>query len=285
MQGVEKRWRDHEYEIASAPPDTTRKLHKRAQEVGFEKFSKVKLMGNLTMEEANMTEQYLIAKYDTYHHGLNSTPGGDTWGYGPQHSEACKAAWVRDPQRRIKQLIRLIGKTWSWAPEKRANVSGENHWCFGKLGPEHPAFGKTWTLTLEQRANRSGENSYLFGKTGTGHPAFGKKKTQEQIAKSSGQNHGMFGKPGAMLGKTGALCHNSKPVCVFGKVYPAAIIASDELRKNHAPNRQDNFIKEWMRTKKHQPYTFYVMNDFYVHALLFDIENITRIFYDQWLVM
>jgi len=87
-----------------------------------------------------------------------------------------------------------------------------------------------------------------------------------------------------MFGKTGALCPRSKPVCVFGKVYPAASTANDALRVIHAPGSNYDFINRWTRKKKHMPYTFYVSKEFYVHALLFEMTDITREFYENWLM-
>jgi hypothetical protein len=154
-------------------------------------------------------------------------------------------------------------------------MSGEKHHNFGKTGSDHHSFGKK--KTPEHVAKTSGESNGMFGKTGADHPSFGTtwSRSPGQVAKISGQNNGMFG-------KSGALSPTSKPVVVFGKAYPAASTASDALRAEHAPNRTDNFIKGWSRIKKHQPYTFYVTKEFYVHALLFEMTDITRDFYEKW---
>ncbi|AGE49830.1 GIY-YIG catalytic domain-containing endonuclease [Paramecium bursaria Chlorella virus Can18-4] len=183
-------------------------------------------------------------------------------------------------------------KNWTHSKETLAKMSakksGENNVMFGKKGADHPTFGKTWSKTPEQVAKISGENNGMFGKTGADHPAFGTKRTPEQVAKMSGENNGMFGKKGAdhpMFGRTGALHHNSKPVCVFGKVYPAAQTASDALRAKYAPNGKKNFIAAWTRIKKHQPYTFIVSDEFYVHAMENNLENITCDLYEKWLKM
>jgi hypothetical protein len=180
--------------------------------------------------------------------GYNKTSGGRNNYHVSMETRAkisasMKAMWERNPERRVEYSIRM---------------SGDNN----------PMFGKTWSKTPEQVAKTSGENHGMFGKTGADHPAFGKtwSKTPEQVAKFSGENN-----------------HKSKPICVFGKVYPAASTASNTLRAEHAPNRKDNFINQRTRIKKHMPYTFYVTKEFYVHALMFGMENITRDFYENWL--
>ncbi|AGE58032.1 GIY-YIG catalytic domain-containing endonuclease [Paramecium bursaria Chlorella virus NW665.2] len=195
-------------------------------------------------------------------------------------------------------------KNWHISKETRAKISermlGEKHPNFGKKGPEHPTFG--YKKTPEQIAKTSGENNGMFGNGhltsgehngmfGNGHLISGEKhgmfgrtwtKTLEQIAKTSNEKHGMFGNGHLISGEKHG---KSKPVCVFGKVYPAASTASNVLRAEHAPNNKHNFVNDWTRNKKHQPYTFRVTKEFYIHALLFDIKDITRDFYDTWLLL
>ena len=165
-------------------------------------------------------------------------------------------------------------KNWHVSKETRAKISermlGEKNYMYGKehtdeskqkisesrSGEKNPMYGKT------------GEKNPMYGKTGEKHPSFGAtyKKTAEQIAKTSGENNGM-----------------SKPVCVFGKVFRAASVASNVLRSEHAPQSNYNFIKKWTQNKKHKPYTFYITKEFYKYATENNLENITRDFYDNWL--
>jgi hypothetical protein len=82
---------------------------------------------------------------------------------------------------------------------------------------------------------------------------------------------------------SGENAHQAIPVCVFGKVYLSGKDASDKLRKDHAPNNKHNFISgKWLRTKKHQPYTFKVSKAFYAYVIENKLENITRKLYDIW---
>jgi len=223
-------------------------------------------------------EKFLIEYYDLTvpDKGYNKTTGGrKKWSHSKETrvkmSASNSEAWERDTQRRAEQTIRM---------------SGENNPWFGKTGADHPLFG--YKKTPEQLARISGENNSMFGKTGTDHHLFGTKRNPKQVAKILGENNGMFGKTGAdhpMFGKTGADHPRSKPVCVFGNVYPAALLASNALRAEHAPHNKHNFIVHWTRVKKHMPYTFYVTNEFYVNAMMFDMENITRDMYENWLKM
>jgi hypothetical protein len=175
---------------------------------------------------------------------------------------------------------------------------GEKNPFFGKMhteasrslmsaahsGENHPNFGKT--LSEEHRANisskLSGENHPFFGKTlseehraniaaakkGEKNPFFGKTHTEEALAKMS-------------ITQKGPKNHNSKPVCVFGKLYDAASIASDTLCDVCDTRSKGNFIKEWTYTSKHHHNVFYVSKEFY-NAMFGTSEIITRYMYEQW---
>ena len=56
---------------------TSGKLYNRLRYHGWNNFDKVILMSGLSEEDAKNMEIYLIAKYNTYEKGLNSTPGGE----------------------------------------------------------------------------------------------------------------------------------------------------------------------------------------------------------------
>jgi len=163
-------------------------------------------------------------------------------------------------------------KIWTHSKETRAKMSER------LSGEKNPMYGHTWTKTPEQIAKTSGQNNGMFAKTGiehylfnkldAEHPAFGTKRTPEQIVNISGKNN-----------------HNSKPICVFGKAFPAASVASNALRAEHAPKSNRNFINDWTRNKQHKPYTFYITKEFYKYATENNLENITRDFYDKWLIL
>ena len=119
---------------------------------------------------------------------------------------------------------------------------------------------------IDTSIRQSGKNHWSHGVATEDHPNTGKTRTPEQRAKISGEN-----------------AHQAKPVCVFGKVYPCGKDASDDVRAVHAPDNKHNFISgKWLRTKKHQPYTFQVSKDFYAYAIENELENITRKLYEIW---
>jgi len=68
------------------------KLYNRLRKYGWDNFDKIILMSDLSEEEAKNTEIEMIAKYNTFHQGLNSTPGGDGTGAREEH---CRARSVR----------------------------------------------------------------------------------------------------------------------------------------------------------------------------------------------
>jgi len=230
-------------------------------------------------------EIFLIDYYDLTnpHKGYNKTTGGrKNWHVSKETraktSVKIKMMWEQNPHRRIKYSVRMSGQD----NPMKGNTGWNNH-LFGKKGIAHPAFGNTWTKTIKDVAKTSGknngmyknghlisgENNGMFGKKGVDHPTFGKswKKTSEQIVNISGENNGI-----------------SKPVCVFGKMYPSASTASNALRAKHAPKSDYNFIAKWFGKKKHQPYTFHITKEFYKYATENNLENITRDFYDKWLL-
>lgn len=144
----------------------------------------------------------------------------------------------------------------------------------------NPNYGKKIPKTPEQIAKVSGPNSHMYGKFGPEHNRYGLtfKKTPEQVSKTSGKNNGNFG-------KFGALSFHSKPVCVFGVLYPSTGDASNALRAKHAPNRKDKFIVQWTRIKKHQTYTFYVSKEFYAYANQKNLCDISRTMYENWCML
>jgi len=82
--------------------------------------------------------------------------------------------------------------------ETRAKVTGENHWAFGLTGENHYLTGtkRSEESKAKQSASISGELNQWYGHTGEAHPTFGTTytKTPKQIAKTAGENHGMFNK-------------------------------------------------------------------------------------------
>jgi len=248
-------------------------------------------------------EKFLIEYYDLTDpdKGYNKTTGGrKNWEFSKETrakmTASAKAVWERDPERRIehsaRMSIRMLGANnpmfgYKWTPEQLATISAS---CL-----------ETWAHDPVRRVRMSG----------AGNPMFDYEWTPEQLAKMSASCLEAWARDPErrvdmstrmkevwehdperrveystrMSGKTGELHPRSKPVCVFGKVYPAALTASDALRADHVPKSDYNFIAKWTRKKKHQPYTFYVTKKFYEYAVENDIENITRDLYDNWIKM
>ena len=127
-------------------------------------------------------------------------------------------------------------------------------------GPKNHMFGKTHAE--EALAKMS------IAKTGPNNPFFGKTHSEEVRDKMSDAQKGPKN-------------HKSKPVCVFGKLYDAASIASDTLCDVCDTRSQGNFIKDWTYTSKHQHNVFYVSKEFY-NAMIGTSEIITRYMYEQW---
>jgi len=208
-------------------------------------------------------------------------------------------------------------------PEQNEKLSGEYHWtkriidahpCAGdnhwtkKLKPgEHPRFGKK--QTPEEIEKKSGDNHWTKKINPSDNPNIGKKKTPEQLEKITGNNHwakklkpGEYPNTGRKwteeqktsvsgsnhhnFGKSGVLHHNSKPICVLGKVYPAVMEAGRALHDEYAPNNKGKkgvFILKWPKSPKHKHYTFYISKEFYEYALEHNLSNITCEQYEDWL--
>jgi hypothetical protein len=131
----------------------------------------------------------------------------------------------------------------------------------------------------------------MFGMTGELNPFYGKKHTVETLAilsiKLSGENSPWFGKHHTEKTKhkqsesqKGEKNHSAKPICVFGKLYPAAVVASDTLREVCETKSKGNFMKNWVQRKPEV--AFYVVKEFY-EFMSGEDEQITREMYDEWL--
>ncbi|AGE53671.1 GIY-YIG catalytic domain-containing endonuclease [Acanthocystis turfacea Chlorella virus GM0701.1] len=128
-------------------------------------------------------------------------------------------------------------------------------------GENHPNFGKQ--LPEEVRANMS------IAKTGENNPFFGKTHTQESRVKMSAS------------AKKGGKHHNAKPICVFGKLYGSASTASATLCEVCNTASNEDFIRKWTKSKKHQHNVFYVAKEFYT-IMKDTMDIITRDIYERW---
>jgi group I intron endonuclease len=253
-------------------------------------------------------EIFLIALFDLTDptKGYNKQTGGHK---GYRHSKDVRMQ-ISESQKGDKN--HMFGKRGVLNPnygrkhkeEVCANISkskkGKNHPNFGKTlpvetrakiseknsGENHPNFGKTAPeeTCIRMSESKKGEKNYWFGKTfpdemrakmseskkGENHPNFGKTLPEETRVKIS-------------TAQVGGKNHNSKPLCVFGKLYASASTASNILREVCDTAREDNFMVSWVKRKKHQHNIFYVSREFF--TIMKDTDLcITRDLYEQWVV-
>jgi len=178
--------------------------------------------------------------------------------------------------------------------ETRTKISesnaGENNPMYGRRGDLSPIFGEKHPMY-----GRRGELSPVLGEK---NGMYGKKHTDEarqmmsEKCANPGEKNGMFNKnhtneakqkmSEAAKKRTGEKSSRGIAVCVFGKLYGSASIASDMLREECDTISNGNFIKAWAKSKKHKEYCFYVTKEFYI--LMKDSEEyITRAMYDEYL--
>jgi hypothetical protein len=232
-------------------------------------------------------ETFLISYYDLTdpNKGYNKSSGGRKNWYlskssRQQLSESLKRNWDLNPDRRIAYSERMTGVR---RPDVSERMSGENNHYFGVTGEKHPLYGtkRTKDTKILISISKKGKINPQFGKKGILSPNFGKigelnpnygRKCPEQSDRTSGDGNPMFG-------KTGALAPSSIPVYVFGNVYTCGQEASDALRQRFKLKAK-NFVSNWLSYGQHYDNVFKISKDFYKYAVLCEIENITREFYD-----
>ena len=254
----------------------------------------------------NSIEIFLISWYNLTdpQKGYNKTSGGK---FAYQHSKetlhlmSISKTGEKNPFFQKKHTLEFIEK-------KRLHMSGKNNPNFGKKGKQHPSFGYKHTREALEKMSLS--------KSGGNHPMFGRHHDDQSKQKisiaMSGKNNPMFGKKGELspmfdvhrMGHEAPFygrkhtsssiekCSNSKmggnnpkarPVCAFGKVHPAASIASEYLRSINKTTNKGNFIKGWTTTKKYLNDVFWVTKDFYNKFK--NNSNITKDMYEKYVVM
>ena len=232
-------------------------------------------------------EVFLISYYDLTDptKGYNKSSGGRKNWYlseasRKQLSKSLKQNWNLNPQRRIAYSERMTGVG---RPDVSERMRGENNRYFGVTGENHPLHGmkRTEYTKILLSVSKKGELNPQFGKTGILSPNFGKigelnpnygRKFPERSVRFSGDGNPMFG-------KTGILAPSSIPVYVFGNVYTSGQEASDALRQRFKLKTK-NFVSNWLSYGQHYNNVFKISKDFYKYAVLCEIENITRDFYD-----
>jgi len=84
----------------------SRKLYNRLRDHGWDAYDKIILKSNLTEEEAKRTETELIAFYNSYKQGLNSTEGGDGGNgiKGASHKDAKAVRIYNNCTKEVKEF-------------------------------------------------------------------------------------------------------------------------------------------------------------------------------------
>ncbi|AGE59552.1 GIY-YIG catalytic domain-containing endonuclease [Acanthocystis turfacea Chlorella virus OR0704.3] len=227
-------------------------------------------------------EIFVIAFFDLANRakGYNKTTGG-------------RQGYRVSKETRMNISIAKRGKPRS--EEVRAKLSesqkGEKGYWFGKTLPEE--------TRVKMSAANSGENCFWFGKTlpeemrakisdslyGEKNPMFGKTHTEESRSKMSvshiGKTHTEEVRAKMSETRKRGKHPNSKPICVFGKLYDSASTASDILREVCMTTSDNNFIVGWAKRKKNQHIVFYVSKEFY-NAMKDTAEIITHDKYEKW---
>jgi group I intron endonuclease len=113
------------------------KLYNCLRKYGFENFTKIVLQDGLTFEEADVAERYWIAKYDSFHNGLNSTEGGagSNGISGDEHYKAKPIKIYNNSTKEILEFNWLMGVA-EYLDVPRENIgqvlSGRNRQVFSK---------------------------------------------------------------------------------------------------------------------------------------------------------
>lgn len=150
---------------------------------GLDNFS-FELVESCSIEDLDERERFWIEYYDSFESGYNLTSGGESnkiisGESRKKNSEAVKALW-QDPEIKEKWMASRNYKTGEENPNfgrkhtkeacakmsasrvgKKASEetkqkmsaahSGENNFCYGKKGKDHPAYGRKWTEEEHQR--------------------------------------------------------------------------------------------------------------------------------------
>lgn len=144
---------------------TSTKFYNAIQKYGWDNFEHIIVYTNLTLEEANVIEQELIQKYQTFkdEFGYNITQGGINF----KHSEETK--------KKIGESNKISLKGHHWSEDQKALISQ----LFSGSG--NPFYGKHHTEDSKQKISQSRKGKCA----GEQHPMYGKQHTQESLQKMS----------------------------------------------------------------------------------------------------
>ncbi|ABT13842.1 hypothetical protein MT325_M288L [Paramecium bursaria chlorella virus MT325] len=274
------------------------KLDKHIKKNGWKSYNLLILKTDLTRQEAFDLEIYTIKKYNTFELGLNSTPGGDGGICGINHHRAQAVNIYNNTTKEIKSFLWMgeaadflgINSTYvsqvanSKLQSEQAWSVRQNAWFQIKRAYDNSDFIENMPIPSEKISNskkgslnpqfgKTGVLSTNYGKTGELNPNYGKKSIEHSIR--------MSGTGNSMFGRTGVKAPSSKPVCVFGNVYPSSQCASNELRICFK-QKTKNFISNWLSYKRHSEDVFKISKPFYDYVINFDIKNVNNELYKTW---
>ena len=160
-------------------------FYKAIQKYGWESFQHIILEENLTLEEANLLEQYYIEIYNSTNpqSGYNSQTGGNNKQPNEETrkilSEKMKKKW-EDPQfkekmsKRLKQLwtnpeyrqkvIENRRKSWQLSEEGRQKISQARKKYIKQHGTPTQGIGHTQEAKEKIRQSKLGEKNPMYGK-------------------------------------------------------------------------------------------------------------------------
>lgn len=122
------------------------KLYNCLRKHGFENFTKIVLQDGLTFEEADAAERTWIAKYDSFHNGLNSTEGG-AGSNGVTGDEHYKAKPIKIYNNSTKEILEF---SWLKGAAEYLDVPREN---IGQvlLDKNHQVFSKKYNAWFQAK--------------------------------------------------------------------------------------------------------------------------------------
>jgi len=315
----ERRMYGHFSRINDPTYKRSQKLYNRLRYYGWDNFDKIVLEYGLTREEAIEAEIRLIAKFNTFEQGLNSTPGGDCGSmlcgvdnpraqavnvYNNSTGDISSFLWIGDAsvylgvnKQNIHDILcmtKTTEQTYSpvheaWFQIKKAcddtpfienmltryeKISGVNNHTTRPVKIYNNSTGEiipfSWIGAAAEYIGNTRKNiSDVLCKAQTSdqtyspiHKAWFQIKYADDDIPFIKDMLTPFKK--VSVAKKGEKHPLAKPICVFGKLYPAASVASDILREvcNTTTDRID-FLVDWTRRKKHKYNVFYVSKDFY----------------------